>query len=195
MPRNPPPAFTVSHRTHRLFIALAALLVTAPAALDAQVRRGRQAAEDDAPPWAPIAVGVKAGWDSQANGEILGAHLHIPVVRSGSIELYPSAEMTFLLQGKEYQYNLDAAWVPGGARGGVFGGGGVGWRRTAIEVTPGDPLETFIGLNAFGGGKTAIGPLQIEFLIRWTFLQDTQYRPNSASIGLNLPLWGTGQQR
>jgi len=177
----------VSHRIVRLITALAALLLVVPVALDAQVRRGRQA--EEAPRWAPIAIGVKVGWDSRANGEVVGGHLHIPVVRSGVFELFPSLEAVFLRGAKEYQYNLDAAWTPGGVRGGIFAGTGVGWRDSVIGTDLGEPRQTFVGINAFGGGKTNLGRIQIEFLLRWTFLKDTSYQPNSASFAINLPLW------
>lgn len=177
----------MSDRIVRLITALAVLLVTVPAPVDAQVRRGRQV--EEAPPWAPIAIGVKIGWDSRANGEVLGGHLRIPVVRSGVFELYPSAEAILLAGVKEYQYNVDAAWVPGGVRGGIFAGAGLGWRDSVIGTEVGVPRQTFFGVNAFGGGKTNVGRVQIEFVLRWTFLNDTSYQPNSASIGLNLPLW------
>lgn len=190
---NPRPDFNVSHTTRRLFITLALLLFIVPSGLDAQVRRGRQA--EEAPRWAPIAIGAKVGWDSRANGELLGGHLRIPVIRSGTVELYPSVEAIFLPGAREYQYNLDAAWVPGGARGGVFAGGGLGWRDSVIGTDLGDPRQTFFGFNAFGGGKTNLGRVQVEFVLRWTFLNDTEYQPNSAAIGLNLPLWRVGPQR
>jgi len=189
-PENPRPDSAVLHDTRPLLIALTALLLTVPSALDAQVRRGRQV--EEAPRWAPVAIGAKIGWDSRANGEILGAHVRVPVVRSGTFELYPSVEAVFLPGTKEYQYNLDAAWVPGGARGGVFAGGGLGWRDSVIGSDLGDPRQTFFGFNAFGGGKTNLGRVQVEFVLRWTFLNDTSYQPNSAAIGINLPLWRVG---
>ena len=190
---NSRPDFIVSHAIRRLLIALALPVFTVPSTLDGQVRRGRQV--EEAPRWAPIAIGAKVGWDSRANGELLGGHLRIPVVRSGTVELYPSVEAVFLPGAKEYQYNLDAAWVPGGARGGVFAGGGLGWRDSVIGSDLGDPRQTFFGFNAFGGGKTNLGRVQVEFVLRWTFLNDTDYQPNSASIGLNLPLWSVGTPR
>jgi len=184
----------VHHKFVRLFTALVVLLVTLPGTLDAQVRRGRQA--EEAPPWAPIAIGVKVGYDSSTNGEVLGAQVRIPVVRAGTIELYPNLEIAWPpAGGKEYQYNIDAAWVPGGVRGGVFAGGGVGWRDSLIGTDLGNPRQTLIGFNAFGGGKTSIGPVQVELVLRWTFLKDTQYQPNSAGIGVNLPLWNVAPQR
>ena len=175
------------HRTVRLITALATVLLVVPLAVDAQVRRGRQA--EEVPRWAPMVIGVKAGWDSSANGELLGGHVRIPLVRNGVFELFPSLEAIFLRGTKEYQYNVDAAWVPSGVRGGVFAGGGVGWRDSVIGTELGNPRQTFFGFNAFGGGRTNLGPVQIEFLLRWTFLNDTAYQPNSASLGINLPPW------
>ena len=179
-------ASPVSYLANRL-IPLLVLLLLLPLSLEAQFRRGRQA--EVVPRWAPISIGAKVGWDSQANATAVGGHVRIPVVRDGTIELYPSAEAILLTGTKEYQYNLDAAWVPGGVGGGVFAGAGVGWRDSVIGMDVGDPRQTFFGFNAFGGGKTNLGPMQIEFVLRWTFLNETQYQPNSASIGLNFPLW------
>jgi len=181
------PRSTVLASIRRLVIGLAVLVSIAPLPIDAQVRRGRQS--EDVPRWAPISIGARIGWDSRANAELIGGHLRIPVMRSGVAELYPSVEAVFLPGTREYQYNLDAAWVPGGTRGGVFAGGGVGWRDSVIGVDLGDPRETFFGFNAFGGGKTNLGWLQVEFLLRWTFLNGTAYQPNSAALGLNLPFW------
>ena len=64
-----------------------------------------------------------------------------------------------------------------------------------IGTDLGNPRQTLIGFNAFGGGKTSIGPVQVELVLRWTFLKDTQYQPNSAGIGVNLPLWNVAPQR
>lgn len=174
-------------------LPLAALLLSLPASLDAQVRRGRQA--ETAPRWAPVAIGVKAGWDSRANGELISAQVRIPVVRSGALEVVPSAEMIFLNGAKEYQYNADVSYLPGGLRGGIFAGAGIGWRDSVIGTPLGDPRQTFVGLNLFGGGKTNLGPIQVEFALRWTFLNDTDYQPNSAAIGLNVPLWRVAPDR
>lgn len=192
-PQKPKRHCIVSHRTVRLITALAAALLVVPLAVDAQVRRGRQV--EEVPRWAPVAVGLKAGWDSRANGEILGGHVRIPLVRAGVFELLPSLEAVFLRGAKEYQYNVDAAWVPGGVRGGIFAGGGVGWRDSVIGTELGNPRQMLFGFNAFGGGRTNLGPVQIEFLLRWTFLNDTSYQPNSASLGINLPLWRAGPPR
>ena len=185
-------ASPVSYLANRL-IPLLVFLLLLPLSLEAQFRRGRQA--EVVPRWAPISIGAKVGWDSQANATTVGGHVRIPVVRNGTVELYPSAEAIFLTGTKEYQYNLDAAWVPGGAGGGVFAGAGVGWRDSVIGMDVGDPRQTLFGFNAFGGGKTNLGPMQIEVVLRWTFLNETQYQPNSASIGLNFPLWRTTSQR
>lgn len=163
-------------------------LVFLPSLADAQVRRGRTAQEG--PPWAPVTIGARFGWDQAASGEVLGAQIRIPVVRSGAVEVVPNAEMIFLTGTKEYQYNLEAAYVSGGARGGIFVGGGIGWRDSvfgALDLD--DPRDTYFGWIAAVGAKGGLGVLQFELALRWAFLNDTDYRPNSATLGLNYPLW------
>lgn len=172
-------------------IAVLVTLLTAAVAVadvEAQVRRGRDA--DTSERWAPIALGVRAGWDQRANAEVLGAHLRVPVLRSGIVELVPNAEMAFLTGGKDYQYGLEAAWVPNGARGGVFLLGGIAWRETPA-VTPDAPerRETYFGWVAGAGGKTGVGRLEVEVDLRWVFLNGTSYRPNSLTFGVNFPFW------
>lgn len=168
---------------------LALALLVLPIDADAQVRRGRAPAA--APRWAPISVGVRAGWDQRANGAVLGGQLRLPVVRSGIVELAPNAGVTFLDGAKEYQYNLEATVVPGGARGGVFFGGGVGWRDTVSgTLAPTDiTRETVFGYVVSLGGRTDVGRVQLELGVRWIFLDDSAYRPNPVTLGVSYPLW------
>lgn len=161
------------------------LLVTTPA--ESQVRRGRAA--QTGPRWAPVSIGARFGWDQGANGEVVGAQLRIPIVRTGLVEVVPGIAAVFPNQGREYQYNLEAHYVPGGLRGGVFVGAGAGWRNTVFGGTTAEPRQTLFGWNVVAGGKTLLGSLQFEAQIRWIFLQDTQYRPNSATLGINFPFW------
>lgn len=167
-------------------MATLALLGTSDA--DAQVRRGR--AQETGPTWAPISVGVRIGFDDRANGSLLGGQLHIPLVRTGVIELAPSAEAVFLNRSTEYQYNLELAYIPGGTKGGILLGGGLGWRdRFVGTAESADGRETFFGYTAMAGGRSDVGPLQFEVSLRWVFLNDTPYRPNAVALGVNLPLW------
>jgi hypothetical protein len=163
-----------------------------PLDAEAQVRRGR--ALETAPPWTPVAFGARFGWDQRANGEVLGAHVSIPLLRNGIVELVPNAEMVFLTGTKEYQYSIETAFVPGGA-GGLFVGGGVGWRDTVFgSLDPDDPRTTYFGYVVAVGAKGGRGRLQFQVTARWTFLDDTEYRPNATTIGLNYLLWNPGRE-
>jgi len=169
----------------RIIVAVLAIVVHTPVDASAQVRRGR-ALEPDAPPWAPIAIGVRFGYDQEARGEVFGGGIRIPLVRNGLVEFNPNMDVIFLSGADEYSYNLDMSYIPGGARGGLVLGGGLGWRDSTLGEGNG---KTFFGYNLIIGGKTNLGPLQIELLLRWAFLTNTQYEPNIVSLGLNYPLW------
>lgn len=176
------------------FAALFVLVtsVTAPIDASAQVRRGRDSGPTDR--WAPPAVGARAGWDQRANAEVLGVHLRVPIVRSGIFELVPNAEMAFLTGAKDYQYGVEAAWVPAGTRGGIVLSGGVAWRDTPIGAADaeGDPRRTYFGWVLGAGGRTSVGRAEVEVKLRWVFLNDTTYRPNSVTLGFAFPFWQVG---
>lgn len=171
------------------FAVLAALVVLASSA-DAQVRRGR--AQPETPRWAPLALGVRFGWEQDriANGSMVGGELRIPVLRSGQVEIVPSADIIWLQNTREYQYNADVLFVPQGPRGGVFLGGGLGWRDSLYgAVTAGEPRRTYLGYNLVIGGRTAIGPVQLAATLRWIFLDGSEFSPNALTLGLSYPLW------
>jgi hypothetical protein len=177
----------------RSAVLVATALVLFASHAEAQVRRGRDRPEARTP-WAPIVVGVRAGWEQDnlvSGNATLGAGLRLPVLPSGKIELVPSVDVVFLTNAKDYQYSLEGVFAPSGPRSGVFVGGGVGWRDSLIgALTPSDGRSRYFGYNLVLGGKTALGPLELDFLLRWIFLRDTDYSPNSFGIGLGLPLWG-----
>ena len=156
---------------------------------DAQVRRGR--AQDTSSRWAPVSIGVRFGYDQAAQGELLGGQLRIPLTRSGVVELVTFADVIFPVGTKEHQYSAEVVWIPGGARaGGIFGGGGLGWRDTVLASTNrNDPRATHFGYSVVVGVKSKLGPIELEVDIRWIYLNDTRYRPNPVSLGLNYPLW------
>lgn len=172
-------------------LALAALVVSvAVSHLDAQVRRGR-ATTPEAAPWAPISIGLRFGYDQEVRTQLLGATLRIPVVRSGVVELNPSVDNLFVRGQDDRQYNLDVTYAAAGPRGGLILFGGVAWRESIFGLLVTERTR-FFGYNAGAGGRTRAGPLEIEALIKWTFLNDTELQPNFVSIGVNLPLWGAG---
>ena len=188
------------HATSRSSSALLLALVTvgtllAPVTVEAQVRRGRN--PPPTPPWAPITLGVRGGWEQEqiANGGMLGAEARIPVVRDGRFEVVPSFDAVFLNVQTEYQYNVDAVFVPGRRRGGVFFGGGVAWRESLVAGLASEGgKDTYFGYNIVLGGKGAFGPLQAQIGIRWSLLTDTSFDPSALMIGLSFPLWSAMPQ-
>lgn len=174
-----------SKTTGRLLFTVASAMLLTATSVDAQVRRGRAPAPE-APPWAPVAIGARAGYDQTARGQLVGAHVRIPVLRNGQLELNPNVERIFLRGDDETAYNLDVSYVPGGVRGGLTLGVGVGWRDTVIGF---GETTRFFGYNVVVAGKTYVGPVQLEAAIRWALLRDTTYDPNSVSLGVNYVLW------
>lgn len=184
----------MSHpRSFRALALAATTLALLTSHVDAQVRRGRAQPQARAP-WAPIVVGVRFGWEQDnlvSGNATLGAGIRLPVLPNGKVEILPSADVVFLTNAKDYQYSIDGVWAPNGPRSGVYFGAGVGWRDSLIgAASPGDGRSTYFGYNLLLGGKTGLGPLQLEFMLRWIFLNDTDYSPNSFGVGLGLPLWG-----
>lgn len=171
--------------THPAPLLVAAALMLAPSFVDAQTRRGRDT-NANVTPWAPVAIGARFGYDQEVRGQTLGLSVRIPVVRSGVVELNPSADVVFLRGEDDRQYNIDVAYVPGGPRGGILITGGLAWREAVFGFVP---RTQYFGYNLGAGGKTVLGRVELEALIRWTFLNDTGLQPNTVSLGVNLPLW------
>ena len=181
-----------SGRTTKAVLWILGMALAVPAAAEGQ-RRGRQAPAG--PGWVPISVGLHVGYDDSASGEVAGAQLRIPIVRSGRIELMPNADVTFLTGLKEYQFNLEAVFVFGGRTGGPYFGGGLGYRNSIFGDNPASPRETKRGYTATVGIKsTGIGAAfgtQLE--IRWIFLEDIR-NARIITLGVNFPLWGRGSR-
>jgi hypothetical protein len=179
-------------RRGRLLAAIAIAAIVLPTSVEGQVRRGRT--PPPTPPWAPITIGARGGWEQEqlANGGTLGAEIRIPVIRDGRFELVPSFDAIFVNPATEYQYNIDAAFVPAGRRGGVFVGGGVAWRESFI-ASVGTPSGrgTYFGYNLLLGGKTPLGPILAQVMVRFTLLSDTQFDPTSLTFGVSYPLWSS----
>lgn len=182
------------HAIRRSLLLAALTVLLAPAALEAQIRRGRQA--QASAQWAPISVGLRFGYDNNSNAEVVGAHAHVPILRSGRLEVAPSADVTFVEGAKDYQYSLDVAAVSGGRDGGLYAGGSVGYRDTVVTSGGTGARDTLFGYGVVAGARTGTDSLvQIFFELRWIFLQDTgpiEYRPTPITIGGAFPLWGRG---
>jgi hypothetical protein len=169
-------------------LILVTLLLSGVTQADGQVRRGRPV--PTAPGWAPIAVGVHVGYDQRSQAELIGAHIRIPVLRGGTVEIVPNAHIVFLNNNKEYQYNLDAVYVFGDARGSVFAGGGIGRRDTVLGAPTGTPRATVSSYSiVFGAKSGGTGFLTTQIEGRWIFLDDSDFRPLAFTLGLNFSLW------
>lgn len=171
-------------------LALVLALTALPGTAQGQFRGGGAPPQAAGAGWPPAMAGIRGGYDYNSNGSVLGAQLRIPVHRSGNVELVPNAEVTFFTGLKEYQGGVDAVWVTGGRRGGVYAGGGIAWRNT-IWV-PGGERETrtaptaVVGLRTSAGGGALFG-IQLE--TRWTY-PEGGFRPRVLTLGINVPLWG-----
>ncbi len=174
-------------------VVLGLLALSTPFAVEAQ-RRGSQPANTTE--WAPISAGFKAGYDNNASGEMLGVQLHLPVVRNGTLELMPNADVTFLNGLKEYQYTLDALYIPGGTGGGPYLGGGVALRNTIYGDDRSAARETRQGYSLVVGGKLGgAGPFGLQIEARWTFLESDILNPRTVTFGVNFPLSGRRPSR
>lgn len=176
-------------RGRRALLPVAAFLAVcllAPAPVRAQ-----QPGADGASPWPPISVGARFGYDQSANGEVVGAQVRIPVLRSGVLEVVPNGDITFLSRLREYGLNVDVVYVRGGSRGGFYLGGGFAMRNSIFGIDPGEERSNELGYGAVVGLKTGAGGgigTQVEF--RWSFLPGVDYDPRAVTLGVNIPLWG-----
>lgn len=171
-------------------LTAALLLVTLlPGALEAQ-RRGRAARQGPTQSWPAPSIGAHVGYDDTSSGTVLGAQIRAPVVRSGRVEIVPSGNVTFLTGLKEYQLNVDAVFVTGGRRGGLYLAAGLAARNT---IFPGaSEKETKTGLGVAAGIRSGSGArvgTQLEF--RQIFV-DSDLRPRLLTFGVNIALWGGG---
>ena len=148
--------------------------------------------------WSPIQLGARFGYDDNSNGEVVGAQIRIPVLPSGMVELVPNADVTFLPGLKEYQFAVDAIFVTGGRRGGLYGGVGLAMRNS-IFINPDRDLdldsqrETKTGPAYVLGLRSSVfgASFGTQLEIRWIRVDDN-VRPRVLTFGVNFPLWGRG---
>lgn len=143
--------------------------------------------------WAPVMVGIRAGLQHRTGSAVLGGQVRIPVIRSGLVELMPNASITFRKGGlDQYEYALDAVWVSGGRRGGLYAGAGAALRNGVFNENVG--WRTHKGWDIVVGLKTMPGhgiPVGIQLEERLVFMH-LPINPSVLSIGVNVPLWGWG---
>lgn len=167
-----------------------AVLVALPVPLRAQARA--------APGWKPIEIGLRAGYDNNSRGSVVGAQIHLPVLPSGIIDLSPNADITFNPGLKDYQIAVDAIFLTGGRRAGFFGGVGVA-TRSSIYSDGQTEREWKTGWDIVAGVRTAADPratipVGVQLELRWVFV-DNVYKPRVLTFGINVPLWGWGGRR
>ena len=184
---------TTLSRLSSKWLAVALLTFITPLATEAQRRGPRQPA---AASWPSITIGMKAGYDNSAKAEVLGAQLRIPLLRNGTLELMPTADVTFPSGLKESQYAVEALYLLSGRRGGLYVGGGLAFRNTIYGAEPNLPRETRQGYSVvvgtqFGGA----GSFGAQLEIRWVFIERSAIDPRVVTFGVNIPLTGRGSRR
>lgn len=174
----------ISHRAVVLTLLLFAA-ATAAAEVNAQARPGTPPGPGG---WAPPSFGVHLGFDQRQREEVLGAQVRLPIIPSGEVELMGSANATFLLNLKEYQYNIEAVYVFDGRAGGFYGGVGLGLRDTIYPPSP--TRTTELGYTAVVGFRlVGLGLIVPQLEYRWIFIDEAPFNYQNLSIGVNLALW------
>jgi len=141
------------------------------------------------PGWAPPSFGVRLGYDNKQRDQLLGGQVRLPVLPDGTIELMGSMDVTFLRNLHEYQYNLEGAYVLDGRAGGLYAGGGLGWRNT-IYPDGTNQRHTEMGFTALIGFRlVGLGLLVPQLEYRWVFIDAAPFTYQSLSLGVNLALW------
>jgi hypothetical protein len=140
--------------------------------------------------WPAVEIGARVGYDNSQRQEVVGALLRIPILRNGTVELLPNADVTFLQGVKEYQLNAEAVYLLSGDDGGFYAGGGVGLRDAVSRSDPGGPRETLTTFSIVVGlefsGLERIHPL-LEF--RRVFASEFVVDPQMLSFGVTFALW------
>lgn len=170
--------------------ALAFACALAPTAADAQFR-GAGEPTDGGDSWPAVSIGPRIGYDQGSRGEMVGVHVHVPVIRSAHVEVMPSADVTFLTGLREYQLNAEVVYLPAGRRGGLYLGGGVAFRNSIYGSDPTASRTTERGYSVVVGLRArGEAPFGVQVEARWTFLDVDVRDPRSISLGIDLPLWG-----
>jgi hypothetical protein len=174
--------------TRRLRTALvAAAALCAPAAASAQLAR---LPGDNAGGWPAIEVGIRAGYDNGLREELVGALLRVPVLASGRIEFTPNMDITFLRGLEEYQYNLEAVYLTVPGEGGLYAGGGMGFRSTILPADPAAGRQTITTWNLVLGAKFEMTErLNAMLEFRRAFASDLAVDPQQISLGVTIELW------
>jgi len=138
--------------------------------------------------WAPPSFGLRVGLDNKRRRNVVGAQVRLPIVPGGEIELMPSVDVTFLVGLREYQYNVEGVYVWDGRAGGLYGGGGLGFRNSVFADGAGRKTE--LGYTAVVGFRlVGLGLIVPQLEYRWVFVDAAPITYQQLTIGVNLALW------
>jgi opacity protein-like surface antigen len=118
----------------------------------------------------PVELGVRGGYDFEADGGTFGAHLRVPV--AGPVSVVPSMDLSLDDDGPAWQANADLVVRPPNLAG-LYAGIGAGFVHLHDEVE--DEDETEVGLNVLvglDGGRIAETRLRPFAEGRWTRIDD-----------------------
>jgi hypothetical protein len=151
-------------------IVLGLALVTSAAEAQRRVRGG------PALRVGPPGVGLRAGYDFDADDAFLGGQFTFPVGRRWA--LVPSADFYVGANRTPYRLNADLKFHPRTAYGFFYFGGGLAMLRT--------PGTTATGVNAFGGWEgRRYNPVKPFLEGRVVFAANTTF---SILAGINFPI-------
>jgi hypothetical protein len=139
--------------------------------------------------WPAVEIGARVGYDNIQRQEVLGALLRIPVLPNGSLELLPSADVTFLRGLKEYQLNGEAAYLLAGREGGIYAGGGIGFRNTIPPAEPERGRQMLTTWSIVVGLKLSVERVNPMIEFRRIFASELAVDPQLLSIGVTFELW------
>ena len=133
-------------------------------------------------------MGIRLGSDNNQRDEVVGAGVRLPVLPGGEIELMGNADVTFLRNLKEYEFNAEVVYVHGGRAGGLYAGGGLGFRNTVFPDSV--DRRTELGYTLVAGVRFAtLGIIVPQVETRWIFIEDAPLTYQTLTVGVNLALW------
>lgn len=152
--------------------------------------RGGRFREGDKLPTQRLVLGVRTGYDFNANIWSAGGQFGIPI---GPIQFIPSGDVFFVEGDLDWQINLDAALplelgfgrLLGGIGAGLYGGGGLAIIYRDIAGASED--GTKVGTNLIIGIRLPLRSIHIQPFVeaRWTFVDEEN--PFHLIAGINIP--------
>jgi len=120
----------------------------------------------------PVELGVRGGYDFEADGGTFGAHLRVPV--AGPVSVVPGLDLSLDDEGPAWQANADLVVRPPNLAG-IYAGIGAGFVHLHDDDDLEDDDETEVGLNVLvglDGGRIAETRVRPFAEGRWTRIDD-----------------------